>query len=30
VNMILSVASVDKGLGDPDFTEYEVNFAASF
>ena len=30
VNMILSVASVDKGLGDADFTEYEVKFAASF
>lgn len=29
VNMILSVASVDKGLGDGGFTEYEVMFAAS-
>ena len=30
VNMSLTVASVDKGLGDGDFTEYEVKFAASF
>jgi len=30
VNMIFTVASVDKGLGDGGFTEYEVNFAASF
>jgi hypothetical protein len=30
MNMILSVASVDKGLGDGDFTEYEVKFAAAF
>jgi hypothetical protein len=29
-NMSLTVASVDKGLGDGDFTEYEVKFAASF
>jgi hypothetical protein len=29
VNMSLSVASVDKGQGDGDFTEYEVKFAAS-
>ena len=30
VNMSLTVASVDKGMGDGDFTEYEVKFAASF
>ena len=30
VNMSLTVASVDKGLGDGGFTEYEVKFAASF
>ena len=30
VNLSLAVASVDKGLGDGDFTEYEVKFAASF
>ena len=30
VNMSLTVASVDKGLGDGAFTEYEVKFAASF
>jgi len=30
VNMTVAVASVDKGLGDADFTEYEVVFAASF
>jgi len=30
VNMSLTVASVDKGEGDGDFTEYEVKFAASF
>jgi len=29
VNMSLTVASVDKGMGDGDFTEYEVCFAAS-
>ena len=29
VNMSLTVASVDKGLGDGDFTEYEVKFAVS-
>ena len=30
VNMSFTVASIDKGLGDADFTEYEVKFAASF
>jgi len=29
VNMSLTVASVDKGMGDGNFTEYEVCFAAS-
>jgi len=29
VNMSLTVASVDKGEGDGDFTEYEVKFAVS-
>jgi len=30
VNMIMAVASVDKGKGDGDFTEYAVKFAAAF
>ncbi|MFQ6067106.1 MAG: porin [bacterium] len=29
VNMSFTVASVDKGQGDPDFTEYSLKFAAS-
>ncbi|MFQ5835355.1 MAG: porin [bacterium] len=29
VNMEIAVASIDKGLGEDDFTEYEVKFAAS-
>jgi len=30
VNMSITVASVDKGMGDGAFTDYEVKFAASF
>lgn len=29
VNVTVAVAQIDKGQGDPDFTEYELKFAAS-